>query len=225
MLTGVDHIIFSIEADRLDEVESHLLEAGLAKGDRGNHPEYGTANRTVLLKGGAFVELLYRRDPEQAPTAWFARMPRIQAFGFGSTDVPADAELWQGAPEAWTKGFTREREDGVTQSSIGAGPAGLGEFYVFITNRTQGKYFPKESDVEFACMRLRGRDAKIWEARLRRWLQLERRDGRYWRGDVELVFEESDLPGINPSPVFRTATPRSPIPLINGEITFVAKDA
>jgi hypothetical protein len=225
VLTGIDHLILATPGDEVGSLAERLYEAGFCRGDGGSHVGGATANSNVYFAKGAFIELLFEQAVGSGPAEWFTHVPRIQGVGFMSTDLRRDAEAWGDSPEAWDREFSRIRNDGVKTTSHAAGPARMGEFYVFAMDRAEGRY-GDDATPELVRLEFRGRDADLWETRLHRWLRLEPSgDGRFVLNDLEFIFQAGDEPAVNVFPTFRVRHGDGLIPLANAVLTLERQNA
>jgi len=108
-LRGLDHLVVAVRD--LEAAADRWHRLGFTLTPRGRHPEWGTANRCVLLEGG-YVELLAVAEPEAASPVATALREAAEGFfalAFATDDPAATAAAWR------TLGFSARGPERLTR--------------------------------------------------------------------------------------------------------------
>jgi hypothetical protein len=223
MIVGVDHVILALAADDQPRFSERLRRAGLVHADAGRHVGQGTANENLALAGGPYVELLFPDPPPAPPRGWYDEAPHILGVCFRSTDVAADAAVWEGADGAWTQRLEKTLDDGTDVVFSLAGPHERERsFFVFLLERSAPAFAALGASARLASLGLAGADAPRWRDDLHRWLGLETRGGSVEVGGVELRFDDDGGAGLTVELELAVAAGEGELPLRRGRIVLRA---
>ena len=213
MIFGVDHLVFCGTRDDLERLRSRLAPAGFVPvPGRLRFDEIGAHSESLAYRGGGFVEVVYEVLAGAAPRPWFGRqLPRLMGIGVSSDDFERDTAGW-----LWTMDEEQVLDDGTTLRIHAAGPHDhVSEFYLFAMDRPDRTLDHPHlgGTAHLASLTFAGRDASLWQHRLRDWLG--HADAV---GEAEVRFAETETPGVAVTPTFRVPDADGVVPLALGAI-------
>lgn len=224
-------VIIPASVEGADQIVETLEQAGAPVVDDVVDESVGVRSRLIPIAGGGMLEVVHEIAPgsfKKGPA--FAVVPRVAAVDYVTNDLAADLSRWKELPEGddpTVECGSWHSQQGRHGYWVSAAPGGYTSDVFFGLREVRLFPLPYVGEDDGAPVlqkvEIHGEGADRWQAIHKEHFALPEKGDSLQAGPTEVAFEPDDERQIGISLTLAVDRPGPAIPLVTGEISFVAK--